>query len=245
MKNLLVCMLFNSLVVLSFAQKNDDKDVFAFTITNYMQSPNDSITIVQIQMPDGFKIDEKQMGLLKRNYSNNKEDTARIGYGRCNLIKGDYYYFGLKLDNKINKPQPNDLIYTWLKYDAKQKGIIYGLTKNAIYLSNIYDSIFYNFSSALWMNEQSEKALLSGLANDIKFTGKAMLEQMPQQNQVIKGGIFNGKKLFEAMQLTTTEDVVKFLKYINVRPRNYAGNTWKISEIFATWITSESPTVIE
>ena len=36
-----------------------------------------------------------------------------------------------------------------------------------------------------------------------------------------------------------------FLKYIIARPKNYAGNSWKISEIFATWIDGGTPTVVE
>jgi hypothetical protein len=57
--------------------------------------------------------------------------------------------------------------------------------------------------------------------------------------------MFDGKKLFDAMEMTTRQQLVEFLKYINARPGNYAGNTWKLSEIFATWIVSKAPQVIQ
>jgi hypothetical protein len=245
MKKIFLTVTLSILILFAIAQKTEDKDVFALTITENLQNPNDSITIIQIQMPDGFRIDEKQLGLVRRNFTNNKEDTANIGYGKCQLIKGDYYYFGIKLYDKKIKPQAKDLIYTRFDYATKFKGLIYGLTKNAIYLSNAYDSALYNFSSALWIDEKNEQDLIKKFVSDIQFTAKAMLQQMPALNNQIKGGIFNGKKLFDAMQICTDKDVIKFLKYVNARPKKYAGNTWKISEVFATWMVSETPTIIE
>jgi hypothetical protein len=72
-----------------------------------------------------------------------------------------------------------------------------------------------------------------------------MLAQNDGQDQIIKGGIYNGKKLFEAMLVISREDIIKFLKYMAARPQKYAGNVWKISEVFATWMTNETPIVIE
>jgi predicted phosphatase len=68
--------------------------------------------------------------------------------------------------------------------------------------------------------------------------------QMPEQNQPVVGGLFDGKKLFDAMQAVTTTELNEFFKYIVVRPEKYAGNTWKLSEIFATWMVNKTPQVI-
>jgi len=56
--------------------------------------------------------------------------------------------------------------------------------------------------------------------------------------------LFDGKKIFEAMETTTRKELEEFLKYVIARPVKYAGNTWKLSEIFATWVVSKSPQVI-
>ena len=47
------------------------------------------------------------------------------------------------------------------------------------------------------------------------------------------------------MQAVTVPEVENFLKYIAARPAKYAGNTWKFSEIMATWMDAGAPTVIE
>jgi hypothetical protein len=245
MKKIFFAIALTSLTLFVIAQKNDSEDVFAFKITDYMQNTNDSVTIVQIQLPDGFTFKEKQLGLIKRNFTNNKTDTAMIGYGRCQLIKGDYYYFGIKLTNTKVKPMPNDLFYTKFNYGTNYKGLVYNLTRNAVYFSSIYDSVFYKFSSALWLDEKSEEEIINAFVSDIKFTAKAMEEQMPDQNKRIEGGIFNGIKLFTGMKTCTADEVKKFIEYVIAKPAKYAGNTWRISETFATWMDSGTPTVIK
>ncbi|MBP6431342.1 MAG: hypothetical protein KA319_06210 [Ferruginibacter sp.] len=245
MKKIFFAVVLISQAFFAVAQKNDSTEVFAFKVTDYMQNINDSATIVQILLPDGFTFKEKQLGIIKRNFTNNKTDTAMIGFGRCQLIKGDYYYFGIKLSNTKVKPMANDLLYTKINYATNYKGLVYNLTRNAVYFSSIYDSVFYKFSSALWLDEKSEEEIINAFVNDIKFTGKAMEEQMPDQNKRIEGGIFNGIKLFTGMKTCTASDVKKFLEYVIVRPSKYAGNTWRISETFATWMDSGTPTVIK
>jgi hypothetical protein len=47
------------------------------------------------------------------------------------------------------------------------------------------------------------------------------------------------------MQAVTRNELESFLKYVIARPKKYAGNKWKISELFATWATSGTPVVVE
>jgi hypothetical protein len=72
-----------------------------------------------------------------------------------------------------------------------------------------------------------------------------MINQNDGQDQLISGGIYDGKKIFAAMQAISRSDVQKFLKYMTARPKKYAGNVWKISELFATWMINKTPVVIE
>ena len=85
--------------------------------------------------------------------------------------------------------------------------------------------------------------MIDSLVADIQFTGKEMLQQNDGQDQNISGGIFNGKKLFAAMQTATAAHVKAFLDYVNARPQKYAGNNWKIAETFATWMAGGTPMV--
>ncbi|MBL0146667.1 MAG: hypothetical protein IPP48_13940 [Chitinophagaceae bacterium] len=228
--NKLIVTLIAFLCLVNANAQTNNADVFIFPITNYITAANDSITVVQVEMPNStFVLEEKQMGLVKHNFSNNKTDTANIGWGRCQLIKGNYYYFGIRLYNKSIKPVASDLLYTKFNYPAKYKGRLYNLVKKAVYFERVTEGKFYDFETPLSLTETNEQSIIDSLVADIKFTGKAMKAQMDEQT--IKGGIFDGKQLFETMQVITADNVKDFIDYVIVRPSKYAGHTWKISKL--------------
>ena len=247
MKHLSLIIYMLTATLLATAQKNSKKEVFAFIITDYIVTANDSMTIVQLQLPKqpNISIDVNQVAILKHNYTNVKEDTARVGWGKCDLVKGTYRYFGIRLYKKINKPLQSDIIYTAINYPAKYKGLIYGLVKNAVYINRVTGESFYAFNTPAVLNEQTENNLIDSLVADIKYTATQMLQQNDGQDQPIKDGIFSGKKLFAAMQTATNNNVKDFIAYIIARPQIYAGNSWKMAEIFATWMTAGTPTVVK
>lgn len=223
-----------------------EKDIFAFTITDYLVNNNDSISIVQVELSNPLiKITDKQLGLLKHNFSNNNEDTASIGHGRCNLIKGSYYYFGIRLYKNSIKPMKNDIVYTKISYPTKYKGQFYNLIRNAVYFEHVTGGNFFDFGSALEMDERKERNLIDSLVADIKFTGEEMQKKSDSQDAMIEEGLFKGKKLFACMQTISAENVKDFIDYVIARPSKYAGNTWKIAEVFATWVMAGTPRVVK
>jgi hypothetical protein len=242
---ILLLLLFSSAL---YAQKENIEAVFAFPISDYIIKNGDSIVIVQVQVPDGapFDIKEKQVGLLKHRYENGKTlDTASIGWGRCHLIKGDYRYFGIHV-NAGQKVSPGDLMYLKLSLPLAYKGYMFALSRHHIHLQMVDDSYAYRREDVYgFTNAGDENKLLDTLVADIRYTGKVMKEQMPDNNQDIKSGIFKGQKLFDAMQAAKREHLITFLRYMEARPQKYAGLSWKVSEIFATWMVSDTPTVVE
>jgi len=229
-----------------FSQKDSAEVMFAYKITDYTVKLNDSATVVQVNLPGAWpvSIQDKQMAILKHRYDNGSLDTTIVGWGRCNLIKGNYYYFTIHKYG-LQEPKQGDLLYTKCKVAAYYNSTLFGIIRHAIDLTDVYENQFYHSMDIFSLNAQKEKAILDSMVADIRFTGNAMKKQMPEQNQVIPGGLFNGKKLFDAMEMTTRKELEEFLKYIIARPENYAGNTWKVSETYATWITSGSPQVIK
>jgi hypothetical protein len=220
--------------------------VFAFKITGYIQQLNDSITLVQVVMPDAWpvSIGEKQLGVLKHCYKKGVElDTAMIGWGRCQLIKGDYYYFAIHL-SKNQHIEAGDLLYTKITTQVMYNGRLLDVMKHAVELTRVTDVKFLFSADIFTLTREKEAALLDSMIADIHYTGSVMEQQMPEQNQPVKGGLYDGKKLFTAMQAATRAELEQFLNYIIARPKKYAGNTWKISEIFATWMVSETPVVV-
>ena len=229
----------------SFSQKDSVEVLFAFRITDYQVKLNDSVTVVQINLPDAIPLSiyDKQLGIVKHRYMNGTLDTSLIGWGRCHLIKGNYYYFAI---NKYHadEPEQGDLLYTKCKTPVYYKSLLFDINRHAVSLITVDDNQFYHVADLFQLNQQKEKALLDSMVADIRFTGAIMKKQMPEQNQLIEGGLFNRKKLFDAMQITTKNELEEFLKYMVARPERYAGNTWKLSEIYATWMINKTPQVI-
>jgi hypothetical protein len=229
------------------AQKDSVDKIYAFKITGYIKSPNDSVTIVQVLKPASLPVTimDKQLAVLNHCYKAGAEpDTAMIGWGRCNLIKGEYYYFGIRL-KKMQQATEGDLLYAKVKVPYVYDGLLLNVMKHAIGFTNVYGANFLNVNSVFSNTKMDELNLLDSMVNDIRFTGTEMLKQMPDYNKPVKGGIYDGIKLFDAMQAVKRNELELFLKYITARPKNYAGNSWKISEIFATWMDGATPTVVE
>jgi len=244
MKNFLLTIVLLLNIIICFAQQNRSKDLFTFRITDYTVKLNDSTMLVQVQPPPGAVIIEKQLGVLRGN-SNSALDTAMIGWGRCQLIKGDYYYFSIHLANNKRLPKKGDLLYTKINYPASYKGRIFGLIQLDIYLQRVTEESFYTFTFAVSGDVQQENSVMDSLAADIKYTAREMLKISPDQNMLITTGKYKDKKLFIAMQEISGNDVKDFIDYILYMPTRYEGNNWKISETFATWMVSGTPMVIK
>src|SRR5436190_9631767 len=161
----------------SFAQQDEDRLLWAFPITDYIVDLNDSTKVVQVQLPDAFSVKEKQFGLIKGVYINVHADTVEKGYGRCQLIKSDYYYFAVG-NNKSGIPlKKGDLLYTFIdKPSAFFDGEVIKLASHYIELDNVYDqSLFDRIAVYNKWSEADEKQVVDSAVSDIKFTGNYFL----------------------------------------------------------------------
>lgn len=57
----------------------------------------------------------------------------------------------------------------------------------------------------------------------------------------IEGGRFHGRSLAQAFVDSTDADVAAFLDFVRAFPGKYIGNTWKLVEVYATWIINRTP----
>ena len=230
----------------SIAQKDTTKWVRAFPITNYIVDASDSIRIVQLLLPDGVVIADKQLGLLKGMYRDKLSDTAAIGTGRCNLVKGNYYYFTINNKKSGIKPREGDLMFVLMDKPAVYAGKIIKLASHFIGLQNINEKPFYNRYDVFYQwSKTNEELLVDSMLADIHYTGDYFLKNSPGINVNIKSGKYEGKPVLNIMITSNRQDVTDFLDYMTVRPYLYAGHEWKISEIFATWLSEGAPTVVK
>lgn len=248
MKKYLFSSVFLFIAQLSYAQldiyNNNKNDLFVFPVDS-VRKLNDSMKFVRILLPENSTLQQNQACIVignKRLRGTAKEMT--IGNGTFKLNTGGYSYFTLLLANKDSIPKKGDLLSTPLYYPANFKGRIYQLIRQSVYLKTSSGDSVFSFKKAMYLDEKSENALIKTLVDDIHYVAKEMKKQQDGQDQMIKGGMFNGKKLFDAMALSTQDQLNSFLDYIIARPVLYATNAWSISEIFATWMVGGTPTAL-
>lgn len=233
----LLCLFF-----LRAAAQQDDGYARAFPITDYVTDLNDSTFLVQLYLPKGPQLREKMMGLLQGRYNDKLADTGRLGGGRCQLIKKDYYYFSISHKASARRPVEGDLLYVMLPATTAYRKLLGKLASHYIELDNVYDEPFYDREAIFtsWTPGE-EKAAIDSMVSDIHFTGDYFLKNNPDQNILISSGDYTGKKVLDVMMNATAKDVTDFLSYVSVRPALYAGRQWKVTEVFATWLTSGAP----
>jgi hypothetical protein len=242
-------ILFIKLIFLSsvcIAQADTTKWLRAFPITDYLINLNDSTKLVQVEMPDGIVMKEKQVGLLRGVYNSSRADTAEKGYGRCHLIKSNYYYFAIGNNKSGVEIKAGDLIYTFMNKTTIFYGQVPKLASHFIQLQDVYEVPLYDryliFNN--WTKEK-EKTLIDSMVVDIKFTGNYFIQNDPSMDKLATSGQFKGNKTLSVMANCQPAYVKDFLDYMIARPRLYAGKKWKISEIFATWVSEGAPTVVK
>ncbi len=201
---------------------------------------------MQVQLPKGLRIADNQMGLLRGMYRESRADTGTIGAGRCQLIKGDYFYFTIMCKPNGKQPKAGDLLYTFMDKSPVYRAHCIPLACQFIGLLDVYGKALYDrYAVFSQWTKSDEETLLNAIVSDVHFTGDYFLKENPAMNAPIKSGAYSGKLLLNAMMACTQQDVSDFLEYMIARPVLYAGHEWKVSEIFATWLTEGAPTVVK
>jgi hypothetical protein len=223
-------------------QADNTRWLRAFPITDYIVELNDSVKIVQVELPNDLSFQDKQFALLRGVYHDVPDDTVQKGYGRCHLIKGNYYYFAITHHKTGKPPIAGDLLYTFMNVPEIYKGKIPALASHFIRLQDVYGGYYYDRYDVMrqW-TKAAEGRLLDSMAAGIRFTANYFLEQDSSMNQLISAGFFAGRLLLNVMKECTPADLEVFLHYMIARPRLYAGREWKVPEIFATWLTAGAP----
>lgn len=225
-----------------FAQTSNDNLVRGFPITDYMVDLNDSTKIVQVHLEQSGVIMLKQVGVLKSAYVVGEKKPEVIGTGRCNLIKGNYYYYTINFKESGVIPKKGDLLYILAAKPSVFVDRLVNLAAHSITLVDLYDKPFYDLSTIfnLW-TKNNEKTTIDSMLRDIHFTADYFLKNEPSINTKIKSGANKGELILNVMKESTLKDLNAFLDYMKNHSRIYAGNDWKISEIFATWLSEGSP----
>lgn len=241
-------VLFASIIFFTgYAQTPAAKVLWAFPITDYMVSLNDSVNVVQVVLPPQVHfVKDKQLCLTHGISRGSDVDTGSKGWGKCHLIKNQYNYFAIHMEAGKTLRE-GDLLYTFIPAipGNYQSPLFFCASHNITFL-DVEDSAFYK--PADFLQKKSKLGfiiMINKMIADIRRTSKYYLENDTTLNRPIDEGPYKGGRILDVMAVAKAEDVKSFLGYVVARPRRYAGNKWKISETFATWLLNGAPTVVE
>ncbi len=147
--------------------------------------------------------------------------------------------------NTFSKKDTNVYLELTIKANKNEtQHLLFKTFKEAIYFSGI-DEKTQNpckfFGNPL-MSEAEADGIYKKMAENVQFIGKAMNAQNDSQNQKItKECKYKGKMLFDAMEMTSIQDVQAFLSYCVANPEIYRRNVWSLAEVYATWLVAGMP----
>lgn len=170
-------------------------------------------------MPEQIKLKEKQFGIIYGRYHNSNEETVQKGYGQCHLIKGNYYYFGIKDNTSGLGYSQGDLLYTYMNKTNIYDGLIPKLAAHFIRLKDVYEQPIYDRYLVFqkWTHDE-ERSILDSMVKDIQFTGNYFINNDPSIDKNITQGKYAGSKTLSVMKNCKQDDLKSFLNYIIHRP---------------------------
>lgn len=223
------------------------KVIWAFPITSYIKPLKQGIQVVHVKLPSNISFTkDKQVALLRGVARGAKIDAGKKGYGKCNLIKGQYNYFSVFMDSMASEPREGDLLYTIVPRSTfGYMSPVFDCASHGISFKTVTDTEYYKPSDFLKKRtKEQDDALLHKMLGDIHYTGSYFLHEDSTKNIPISEGNYKGRKVLDVMMNARDEDLTEFLRFVAARPRRYAGNSWKISETFATWVIHGAPMVV-
>lgn len=130
--------------------------------------------------------------------------------------------------------------------NALKENVFFELYRKRIFLiSTIEGTAFYHIYTSPYelMNEQRVNEILTEMIDDIKNAGDLFsFDERLTTSIIDMNNPYFGRTIAEVMTNVTKDEVLIFLNYMNAHPYIYMGETWPLSEIFATWVERGAPT---
>ncbi len=223
---------------------SQEKTVVALHLKTEPDKTEDGWYIAIERIPD-INITPGQTFIIKAIFEDGQKDTSTKAVGIVESITTQYINAKIPADKFYSTFSSTAMAYFLTPKNTLRKDIFYKFARMQIGFKSVEDSVIFNPTAHLSIfTKEIEENILTAMLNDIHYTASAMIDQSDGQQQTINGGDFDGKPLFETMQIVTSADLKNFLNYVWARPEIYTGQNWKISEIFATWMVNQTPKIL-
>jgi CHAT domain-containing protein/uncharacterized protein HemY len=225
-----------------------EKD-FRFRVSQTYYGKGDSIYIF---IYEGGKLGVKvgQQGKIFGVHSTEKPQRSQkeLGYSTIVRIMGDTVLAKVKLYNPATADDrviKGDYVNFVIKLPQSNFSSIFrDLTLLQITFTDNYKDRVHTLNQVLFKDSKKlEDSLLGACVKHVKEVYDLYKDDKGQGvlfNKLTEGR-YKGKNCMDVMGKATNADIMSFLKFVRSYPGKYMGNTYKISETFATWIINNAP----
>lgn len=231
-----------------FSQSSDN-EMFIFSVVQIKNLP-DSTKLAVIACEPELSVQKGMSASIFSGSSNTKfTDRADVlGIAKVASVSGSNASLTFTLfdsKNLRNALYIGDYVQISLPVKNNyEQSIFFPLIRQNIMLSTLYDKPLVDVRSLLQNNNaEKENLLIESIVSDIHSAGDSVSNKT--DIPTISGGKFDGIALDNAMNQTNSDDVARFLRYIISQPKSYRSQTWRVSEIYAAWLLSQSPYAAE
>ncbi|HEX8334425.1 MAG TPA: caspase family protein [Segetibacter sp.] len=180
-----------------------------------------SYTLIMSRRVDSLSRNYEQIGNGRIVSVSPNRTVVMMASGDMKVLPGDLALITVQLPVHLTK-------------SILQKYLLYALYVKDNKGQKIYDRryMYYFFDD---QTDSSVMKILKWTVSEIAGVfGRDTLTNK-QWGQKISEGIFAGKNIMSAMDQSSYENLKYFLNYMSQYPKEYAGNDFKFSEIYATW----------
>ncbi|MDW3650128.1 MAG: hypothetical protein R8P61_23845 [Bacteroidia bacterium] len=197
--------------------------------------------ILQISLPESVEWGKYSEATVLGIWTEEAPER-NVELGKANLTQEDIPSLNFQLQASLSVKE-GDLLQGWVRIpQIKERSMLSDLVAQQVWLIDVYGQAFYDMGTVLKNDSPDLEALLLGkMIADIRFVAEAMGKQGMEDTK-IEQGAYIGKGVFEIMEKASLEQLKEFLGYIRFKPSKYRGHNWKVSEVFATWLTAGAPT---
>lgn len=234
------------------AQKTSttEKREMFFRITAVNNITNDSV-VASINGGKNLGVKIGSTGVAKGVYkSGDDRSSLEIGYASIIEVEGNKATAIIRPTDKTGKNKNYTIRvgdYVRLNIEVPKlsyRSIFFELALLDIQFNNLNGDPLYDIESLFYRDSKKlEDSLLTEGAKDVVKTYEALKDDTSFNSlkQPMTEGRYQGRGVFDVMRDCNAKDVFMFLHFVNNYPGKYIGNTWKMNETFATWVSNKAP----
>jgi tetratricopeptide (TPR) repeat protein len=232
-----------------YAAQTERKEIY-FRITSIVrQSPDTLVVLISGGTVDGIAVGAKG----EVSPVNTKEKKVRESWSlaKAEVVRAEPNVSTVVLTRAKDGPPVTDALVDdiiILPVMVPQKGarsIFFDLLALNIDFVDLSRDTLYHLRQILYDDSpELESDLFGIMASDVRETVAGLqpyLKENPSWADSLKGGLFAGQSLLQAMSQCTPSDIRAFLRFVKSFPAKYMGHTWKINETFGTWLINSTP----